>query len=170
MRRAFVAVAVLAPVLALSQDPTPASTPVPREGTVSSVVFSSATLTAMPLGKDRVQYSYESLGISTSPTGEGLLHEASMRCMGGFHRVNGAIDDESGSCIFTRPDGDQVFYVYKASGKPHVRVTGTFTYVGGTGKMEGITGGGEFTRRTLPHAKEGTSQSISKGKGQYRLP
>src|SRR5512137_2101764 len=113
MGRAFVAVAVLAPVLALSQDPAPASTPVPREGTVSSVVFSSATLTSMPLGKDRVQYSYESLGISTSATGEGLLHEASMRCMGGFHRANGAID-ESGSCVFTRPDGDQVFYVYKA--------------------------------------------------------
>jgi len=169
MRRAFGLAVLLAPALALSQNQAPASMPVPREGTVSSILFSGATLTSMPLGKDRVQYSYESLGISTSPTGEGLLHNATVRCMGGFHRVNDAVD-ESGSCIFTRPDGDQVFYVYKAAGKPHVGVKGTFAYVGGTGKMEGITGGGEFTRRTLQHAKEGTSQSISEGTGKYKLP
>jgi hypothetical protein len=170
MRRTFGLAVLLAPALALSQTQPPAATPLPREGTVSSIVFSSATLNAMPLGKDRVQYSYESLGISTSQTGEGLLHNASMHCLGGFHRVNDAVDDESGSCIFTRPDGDQVFYVYKAAGKPHIGVKGTFTYVGGTGKMEGITGGGEFTRVTLRHAKEGTTQSVSQGKGTYKLP
>ncbi len=147
-----------------------APAPIPKEGSISYVNVFSGTVKAMPLGKDRAQLSYEVMGVSTSPTGAGLLHNASVRCMGGMHIVNGAWDDESGSCVYTRPDGDQVFGTYKAAGKMGASAKGTFTYVGGTGKMAGITGSGEFTRVNVRPAAEGTSQSVSHHTGKYKLP
>ena len=54
-----------------------------------------------------------------------------------------------------------------AFGKP---VKGTWQYVGGTGKYEGITGGGEFTRISGRPAKEGTFQSNNINTGTYKLP
>jgi hypothetical protein len=62
----------------------------------------------------------------------------------------------------TTTNGDKYWLTYKASGKmgkPTV-VKGTFTYVGGTGKLTGIQGGGEFTRYTLQPPAEGKSASL----------
>ena len=114
--------------------------------------------------------TYEVMGVVVGDGGEGPLHNASVRCLGGFHVVNGAFEDESGSCVYTRPDGDQVFQVSKATGRMGVAARGTFTLVGGTGKMAGITGGGEFTRTGVRSAAEGTSQSYARSKGAYKLP
>jgi hypothetical protein len=144
--------------------------PLTGAGTFSFVAAGSGTINKMQLGEDRAQVSYESLGGATSPTGEGPFHNVSIRCVGGFHLRNGSFDDDSGSCGVTRPDGHQVFYVYRAAGTPHVGVKGTFTLVGGTGKMKGITGGGDLTRLTLHHAKEGTAQNVTRGVGAFKLP
>ncbi len=168
MRKAILAVAVGVVSLLAFAAGTPA--PIPKEGGGPFVNVLSGTVKFMPLGKDRAQLSYDVMGVSTSPTGEGLLHNASMHCVGGMHVVKGAFDDESGSCVSTRPDGDQVFAIIKAAGKVGVAAKGTFTYVGGTGKMTGITGGGEFTRYAVRPAAEGTSQSVSHGTATYRLP
>ncbi|MEI6226478.1 MAG: hypothetical protein WCS72_17165 [Deltaproteobacteria bacterium] len=124
----------------------------------------------LPLGKDRVQVTYEVMGVVVGEGGEGLLHNASVRCLGAFHVVNGAFEDESTSCVYTRPDGDQIFQVSKATGRMGVAARGTFTLVGGTGKMTGITGGGEFTRTGVRSAAEGTAQSYARSKGTYKLP
>jgi hypothetical protein len=105
-----------------------------------------------------------------SETGEGILHNSSVRCLGGMHVVNGAFEDEAGSCVYTRPDGDQIFQTSKATGKIGVAAKGTYTLVGGTGKMTGITGGGEYTRTNVRPAAEGTSQSYARSKGTYKLP
>jgi hypothetical protein len=147
-----------------------APAPVVKEGTFSFVAVGSGTLNKLQLGEDRAQVSYEKLGGATSPTGEGLFHDASIRCVGGFHLLNGSFDDDSGACVVTRPDGDQVFYVYRGAGTPHVGTKGTFTLVGGTGKMKGITGGGDLTGLTLRHAKEGTAQGVTRGGGTFKLP
>ena len=165
MRKAILAVAV--GVVSLMAHAADAPAPIPKEGSFSGVNVLSGTVKFMALGKDRAQLSYDVMGVSTS---EGLLHNASMRCVGGMHVVNGAYDDESGSCVYTRPDGDQVFTTHKAAGKVGVAAKGTFTIVGGTGKMAGITGGGEFTRYNVRPAAEGTSQSVTHGAGKYKLP
>jgi hypothetical protein len=109
------------------------------------------------------------MGVSTSPTGEGPVHNASVRCVGGGHIVNGTFD-ASGSCVYTRPDGDQVFQTYKDAGKVGGAAKGTFTYVGGTGKLAGITGGGEYSRYSVRPAAEGTTQGVSTYTGKYKLP
>jgi hypothetical protein len=160
-------------LLALASTPAVAAdAPIPmaREGTFSFVAAGSGPIIKMQLGEDRAQVSYEGLGAATSPTGEGLFHNASVRCVGGFHLRNGSYDDHSGSCVFTRPDGDQIYYVYKGAGTPHSGAKATFTLVGGTGKMKGITGSGDATRLTLHHAKEGTAQTVTRGTGTFKLP
>lgn len=168
MRKGILVLAVgLVSLLAVAADAPP---PIPKEGSISFVNVLSGNVVRMALGKDRLQLSYDIMGVSTSPTGEGLLHNASVRCVGGLHIVNGAWDDASGSCIYTRPDGDQVFAIYKDAGKVGVPIKGTFTFVGGTGKMAGITGGGEFTRVSVRPAAEGTLQSAARYTAKYELP
>jgi hypothetical protein len=168
MHKAFVVLAVgLISGLAVAAD---APAPIPKEGSIGSLSTYSGTVKALPLGKDRAQISYEVMGVVISDTGEGILHNSSVRCLGGMHVVNGAFEDESGSCVYTRPDGDQIFQTSKATGKIGVAAKGTYTLVGGTGKMTGITGGGEYTRTNVRPAAEGTSQSYARSKGTYKLP
>lgn len=167
MRKAILVLTV--GLMSLTAFAADAPAPIPKEGSLSFGNVFSGTVKIMALGKERSQVSYEIMGVATSPTGEGLLHNSSVRCMGGFQAVNGEFAN-SGSCIYTRPDGDQVFAIYKDGGKMGTPVKGTFTLVGGTGKMAGITGSGEFTRFSVRPAAEGTMQSVSRYTGKYKLP
>jgi len=168
MHKGIVALAVaLVSGLALAAD---APAPIPREGSTSGMAVFSGAVKMMAVGTDRAQFSYDVMGVMISDAGEGILHNASIRCMGGMQVASGAFDNESGSCVITRPDGDQIFQVIKGTGKTAAAAKGTYTYVGGTGKMAGITGGGEYTRTSVRPAAEGTSQSVSRTKGSYKLP
>jgi hypothetical protein len=122
------------------------------------------------MGQERIHVTYESFGLSLNDAGEGLFHNASMRCIGANHAVNGAFEDDSGFCVYTHLDGDQIFVTYKATGKVGVGSKGTATIVGGTGKLTGIQGSLEFTRVPVRPAVEGTSQVYLKSRGQYKLP
>lgn len=85
--------------------------------------------------------------------------------------VDGAIAD-SGFIISTLTSGDKIFMKYSASGKmgkPTV-AKGTFTYVGGTGKLAGITGSGEFTRYSLQPPDKGKGANFTITKSHYKLP
>ena len=70
----------------------------------------------------------------------------------------------------TDPDGDKVFATWKGSGNLGKDAKGTYTYVGGTGKYEGITGGGEFTRSGLQPPSKGVWAAITLFKGNWKLP
>jgi hypothetical protein len=144
--------------------------PIPKEGATSGTAVFVGTMKGLPLGKDRVQVSYDVTGVVVSDTGEGLLHGSSVRCIGGMLVVNGAFDDETNSCVYTRPDGDQIFTTSKVSGKQGEAARGRFTFVGGTGKMAGITGSGEFTRTSVRPVAEGGSLSYARSKSSYKLP
>lgn len=156
----------------LSGVAVPADTPpaIPKAGNISYKNVFSGSVKALALGKDQVQVTYDVMGVSVSDTGEGALHNASVRCMGALHVVNGSFDDESGSCVYTRPDGDQAFTTYKGAGKQGVDAKGTATFVGGTGKLVGIKGSIEWTRTNARPAAEGTVQSVVRHKGTYQLP
>jgi hypothetical protein len=145
--------------------------PIPKEGSYSTLTMGSATYKRLDQGKDRAQTTWEFLGAGQGDEGKGLTHDATVRCIGTSQAANGEFEAYVNSCTWTRRDGDQIFLVEKlTSGKPGAPFKGTFTITGGTGKLAGITGSGEWTRYTLRPAAEGTFQSVTRGKATYRLP
>lgn len=160
-----VAVVGLFSATAIAADP---AAPIPKEGKISGTQILSGTVQVVPLGKDQSRLSYDVVGARLA---EGdLFHNATVRCIGSLTVINNSWDDETGNCITTRPDGDQVFTALKGSGKSGGEAKGTWTFIGGTGKLAGIQGSGEFTRTSLRPAVPGTSQSVSRVTGSYKLP
>ena len=144
--------------------------PIPKEGSFSTLTMGSATFKALPLGKDRVQMTWDWIGVQTTEGGKGLTHNASIHCLGGLRAVNSEYETYLNSCVITRPDGDQIFYVETGTARMGGATKGTGAFVGGTGKMTGITGGGEWSRNMVRPAAEGTFQSVSTAKLTYKLP
>ena len=143
---------------------------IPKEGTISFKFGYSGTSKSLAMGQERLQMTYEVMGVIIGDTSEDLFHNTSFRCLGSMHAVKGEFNDESGFCVCTRLDGDQIFLTYKATGKVGVSAKETQTIVGGTGKLAGIQGNAELTRFGVRRSAEGTFQGYEKGKGQYKLP
>ena len=141
-----------------------------REGSVSSRASWTSSYTVLPMGKKLLQINYDGYGVAVSDTVKGLLHNASARVVGGMLIQNGVYDNDSGLICYTRPDGDQIFVAYKTSGKVGKGAKGIGTFVGGTGKFEGITGTLEFTRYQLRSPAKGAGASFSLAKGTWKLP
>jgi hypothetical protein len=141
-----------------------------KEGSDSGIQHVILKSTVLPMGKGVVQINYEGWGIFRDDTGKGLLHNASSHLVGGLLLVKGVYKNDSGMICFTRPDGDQVFITYKASGVVGKTGKGTITYIGGTGKCVGIQGGGEFTRHHLRHPAKGFGASINIVKSNWKIP
>jgi hypothetical protein len=71
-------------------------------------------------------------GLLRSEKEGGPFDKTFMRCIGQGALIAGAYKN-SGTCTETDKDGDKIFITFE---------TGTFTFVSGTGKYKGITGGG----------------------------
>jgi hypothetical protein len=147
-----------------------ANAQVPKEGTTSFTSTLSCTFKALPMGKENVQMTYECMGVMIGDTPEDLFHNASLRCLGALHVVKGEYNDDRCFCVSKRPDGDQIFSSYEGAGKAGGMYKGTWTIVGGTGKLVGIQGSVEATGTSTPHATEGTFQIYDRDKGHYKLP
>ena len=141
-----------------------------KEGTGSGNGYYTGTLQMLPLGKERAQINYEGFGVMRLDGGKGLFHNSSQHILGALQIVKGAIED-SGSIIVTLTTGDNVFMTYESTGKmgKPIIYKGTFTYVGGTGKVSGIQGGGEFTRYTLQPPAKGKFASFSVTKSHWKI-
>jgi hypothetical protein len=142
----------------------------PKEGITSFTSVYSGTFKILAMGQERVQMTYEFMGASIGNTPNDFNHNSSFRCIGAFQAVKGEYNDGSAFCVATRPDGDKIFSTYKTTGKLGSGYKGTYTLVGGTGKMAGIQGNGEFTGSDLRPAAEGSFQGYTIQKGQYKLP
>jgi hypothetical protein len=143
---------------------------IPKEGSSSYIIGYSGTYKTVAMGQERIQITYEVLGVIVSDASDCILQNTSVRCVGSYHVIKGAYEDDSGFCVCTRPDGDQLFTSYKASGRLGGVGKGTVTYVGGTGKFTGIQGSGEFTRIGVRPAADGTLQGYNRVKDHYKLP
>jgi len=143
---------------------------IPKEGNFSFTSAYSGTFKVLAMGQERVQMTYEFMGANIGDTPNDLYQNTSFRCLGASHAVKGEDIDASTFCVSTRPDGDQIFSIYKTTHKMGAGYKGTFTFVGGTGKLVGIQGGGEITGISVRPAAEGTFQEHARQKGQYKLP
>jgi len=145
---------------------------IPKEGTTLQTWYGSGTYKALPMGQERFQMNYEEMGviIGEGDTSKNIFHNASFRFLGWLHAVKGEWEG-GGFGVAIRPDGDQVFFTYKDRGKLGVGATkGNWTIVGGTGKLAGIQGNGEYTCTDVRPVAEGTFQNYCPDKAHYKLP
>lgn len=169
MRKGLFAAAVgLLCLFAFATDTQPA---IPKEGKIWGAMVLAGPLQVLPHG-DRARLAFDLTGLQLAEP-DGILHHASVRCAGSITIAGASIEEESGVCVYTRPDGDQAFTATtKVTGKvgPGAESKGVWKFTGGTGKLAGIQGGGEFTRFVARRAAEGTSQSVVRATGTYKLP
>jgi len=149
---------------------TGAKAQIPKEGNFSFTSAYSGTFKVLAMGQERLQMTYEFMGVNIGDAPNDLFQNTSFRCIGSFHAVKGEYKNDSTFCVCTRPDGDQMFSIYRTVGKMGAGFKGTFTFVGGTGKLAGIQGSGEITGFPVRPSAEGTFQEYAKQKGQYKLP
>ena len=140
-----------------------------KEGSHSGKNYSTGTSKAIPMGEERLHLTLEGSGIYVSDEEDGFLNYASMHLLGTLHAVKGVFED-SGFIVFNLPDGDKVYATWDGSGNLGKDAKGTITYVGGTGKYAGLTGGGEYTRRHVPNASKNVWAAITIHTGNWKLP
>jgi hypothetical protein len=90
-----------------------------------------------------------------------LFHRAGGKCPAFFdanYNTNEAT--AGGYCVLSDTDGDKAFVTWESSGTP-ASGPGTFTYTGGTGKYEGISGTNTFVGVTQVNWADGTSTGFA---------
>jgi hypothetical protein len=142
-----------------------------KEGTVSSTAVTSGTYTVIPVEEGSFVMTFQEKGVMLDDSGEGPYHNASEFCVGVSLFIKG-IGSHKGYCVNTAPNGDKwvgEFFMENIKPGPAPK-KGTYKIVGGSGKLEGIEGGGEYINYNVQPAAQGTYQSVSKIKGNYKLP
>ena len=142
----------------------------PRQGTFSLKVYATGTWKAIVMDEERLHATYDGIGIVVNDEGKGFLNNAAIYTLGQMHGVKGNKELETGFNVYTDADGDKVYATYDWKGVLFKSSVGPFTFVGGTGKYTGITGGGESTWSPTPMAKDDVYQGITIMKGHYKLP
>jgi hypothetical protein len=146
----------------------------PKEVTDSGTTTFYSTAKVLPLEEGRLYMTYEAFGATLNDRGEGLLHNATSRSLGGMIIEKGIYKDERGWGVFNLQNGDKVFFTYTLAGEIKIGgvgiAKGTTTFAGGTGKCAGIQGSFEITRYQLRSSLEGVGQSYIKANVKYKLP
>ena len=88
-------------------------------------------------------------GIMFAQDGKGALNVATLVCPG-MMDIDFATDKMSGGgrCIITGAGGARVFAKWRCAGFAGVGCMGKFDLTAGTGRFQGVTGGGDFVLRT----------------------
>jgi hypothetical protein len=119
-----------------------------EEGTVKATATWEGQGYAFPVGEDQAYMVSVYAGVMFVDGGKGSLDAASIICPGTVESdfTKGTMRGE-GRCIITDQEGDRVFARFTCSGDVTESCQGPFTFVGGTGRFAGITGGGEMISR-----------------------
>lgn len=146
----------------------------PKEGKFSGTYHSSGTLKIASMGKDTIS-GWDETGYWLVTDGPRAFDHVTWRCMGGGHVLSG-IFGYRGHCIGTDTSGDQmVIEVMSANASTPAdakSVPGKTTFVSGTGKFAGITGGttDELFHPQFKVSADNTYVQLVKFEGTYRLP
>jgi hypothetical protein len=135
-RSMIVATLLLAPLSAWAAD-------LPKQGT------DSYTTTYVIVSKDQVKAgdrtitAYDAVGITRNDNGGPMFNDMGARCIGTSEAVGKDVASR-GSCVETDKDGDEIYSTYQSKG-----LSGTHTFVGGTGKYAGLSGTADYTTQPV---------------------
>ena len=120
-------------------------------------------------GEEYLQVNYDAQGIVRTENEASPLYMSSVQCVGSLKSIKG-VYKEIGLCTYTCPNGDQIYASYEGTGELGQGARGITTFVGGTEKCVGITGGGEWTRTDLRGPAKGVGASILKFIYTWNIP
>ena len=119
----------------------------------------TAEANVLPGGKAHVAMIFEIYGFAETKNQDSPFYKASYQCRGYLHVENKKYITDTGFCVYTRSDGDQVFLIYETeNGEVGKGGKGKVTLAGGTGKWEGLAGGGSLVR--TPHPRPSKSHFV----------
>ena len=134
----------------------------------SAIMCRSGTVTTLSKTEDTYIYTVSHRGIILSQDAARLFDNFTHECVGSVAVVRGKYSG-GGFCRYVDPaTGDLLFGAWTAGDKPG---TGTYTYIGGTGKWKGISGSGDYQVVAPTRAlAEGTYQNCVRTKDTFTLP
>lgn len=144
----------------------PASAQLAREGKITSTLILGGSIEQIAMPPVGVHANWKAHG--TVAETQGFFAGASFRCMGTYS-VKGASVTNAGMCEQTHSDGGVSVISFDQTGSPGQPSSGTWTFVGGTGRYAGVTGGGRSTTRSAPPPQPGLFVTINSTEGAYRL-
>ncbi len=111
-------------------------------------------------------FNTEFWGVQTPDSGFKLWANATNHCMENDIIIQGKMSAH-GECLWTDADGDTFIGTYvDEPGKP-----GVWTFLGGTGKWKGVTGGGTYQHVSSSKPRpDGTGEGCTTHSGKYTLP
>lgn len=116
---------------------------------VSGSTLGKSDSVIMPMGETRIFMDLNST--YTMPENGSPTAGAEGKCFGYMDVTIGAGATGSGTCVWTDADGDAWFGPWSVVGmSPERAAQGTWYVAGGTGKFEGVSGGGTFSTLTNP--------------------
>jgi hypothetical protein len=116
----------------------------PKEGKISGGTYSAVgTYRPITAGKNLAASIFDETGIGTGPR---PVDHVTWRCIGVFTAIDGQAQAK-GNCVGTDPSGDQMFTQFAGDRYPAdaKSFTGKASYLGGTGKYDGMSGGFTYT-------------------------
>ena len=141
----------------------------PKEGTFTTTYSSAGTVKITPLGKQRLFAAFDENGLTV---GDGLLDHMAWHCWGILDGASTIVQYRY-YCVSTDPAGDQIASDVVSDGKIDLSkpFNATASFVAGTGKYAGISGGWSFVGHSSEFkTPEGTYVQHGPIKGSYKLP
>ena len=130
----------------------------------------SFTFKAIPMEKERLQMTYEAVGLVVEAPADSPFYNATFYVIGALHAIKGIFKDHSGFIRYTCPNGDNIFATYLGSGEFGVGKKVTYTFVGGTGQYAGIEGGAKLPGgKVFPHPTKEDRIDMSEGKAHWKI-
>ena len=125
----------------------------------------AGTSNAIVHSKAHIALGYTITGTTLAKEPGGPFDKSSWQCVGVVRILQGTATGD-GMCEWVDADGDKALGRYTRTGNPG----GDWTFINGTGKYAGITGGG--TSKLLaqfPTVRKGHFQSCERATGTYEL-
>ena len=125
---------------------------------------------ALPMEKERLQMTYEAVGLVLEAPADSPFYNATFYVLGAMHSIKG-IFKYDGFIRYTCSNKDTIFATYTGGGEFGVSKKVTYTFVGGTGEFAGIEGGAELTGgKGFPHPTKSDRIGMSEGKVHWKIP
>jgi len=143
----------------------------PKEGKVSATYSSAGTWRQITAGKNLGAWIFDETGFSNGEPNT-LLDHMTWHCIGVASVINGEVKGK-GDCVGTDPSGDQLFLDFIGDPNPvdAKAISGKGTFVDGTGKYAGISGGDVYVLHGPEYkvAAEQTYVSYGNLEGNYKF-